>query len=155
MEFAEKIKQYRAHNDWTQQEVATKLGVSRKTISSWENGRSYPDIFMLVQLSDLYHVSLDDLLREDHEMINNYKQEHVSLAKQDRIFTISYLCNVVISLYFLWRALFGTGMINQLPPLGRFLAGAVVGLLSVNVYFLLSKADWKKQNRVTQVGGRS
>lgn len=44
MEFAEKIKQYRAHNDWTQQEVATKLGVSRKTISSWENGRSYPDI---------------------------------------------------------------------------------------------------------------
>lgn len=153
MEFAEKIKQYRAHNDWTQQEVATKLGVSRKTISSWENGRSYPDIFMLVQLSDLYQVSLDDLLREDHEMINNYKQEHVSLAKQDRIFTISYLCNVVISLYFLWRALFGTGMINQLPPLGRFLAGAVVGLLSVNVYFLLSKADWKKQNRVTQVGG--
>ena len=61
MEFAEKIKQYRAHNDWTQQEVATKLGVSRKTISSWENGRSYPDIFMLVQLSDLYLVSLDDL----------------------------------------------------------------------------------------------
>ena len=152
MEFAEKIKQYRAHNDWTQQEVATKLGVSRKTISSWENGRSYPDIFMLVQLNDLYQVSLDDLLREDHEMINNYKQEHASLAKQDRIFTISYLCNVVISLYFLWRALFGTGMINQLPPLGRFLAGAVVGLLSVNVYFLLSKADWKKQNRVTQVG---
>ena len=85
-------------------------------------------------------------------MINNYKQEHASLAKQDRIFTISYLCNVVISLYFLWRALFGTGMINQLPPLGRLLAGVVVGLLSVNVYFLLSKADWKNQNRFTQVG---
>lgn len=43
-------------------------------------------------------------------------------------------------------------MINQLPPLGRFLAGVVVGPLSVNVYFLLSKADWKKQNRFTQVG---
>lgn len=152
MEFAEKIKQYRAHNDWTQQEVATKLGVSRKTISSWENRRSYPDLFMFVQLSDLYHVSLDDLLREDHEMINNYQQEHASLAKQDRIFTISYLWNVVISLYFLWRALFGTGVINQLPPLGRFLAGTAVGLLSFNVYFLLTKADWKKQHRFTQVG---
>lgn len=84
MEFAEKIKQYRTHNDWTQQEVATKLGVSRKTISSWENVRSYPDIFMLVQLSDLYHVSLDDLLREDHEMIKNYKQEHASLLSKTR-----------------------------------------------------------------------
>lgn len=64
MEFAVKIKHYRQQNDWTQQVVAEKLGVSRKTISSWGNGRSYPDIFMLVQLSDLYHVSLDDLLRE-------------------------------------------------------------------------------------------
>lgn len=76
MEFATKIRNYRRQRDWTQQVVAEKLGVSRKTISSWENGRSYPDIFMLVQLSDLYRVSLDDLLREDHEMIDNYKQEH-------------------------------------------------------------------------------
>ncbi|QZN92940.1 helix-turn-helix domain-containing protein [Limosilactobacillus panis] len=96
MEFAVKIKHYRQQNDWTQQVVAEKLGVSRKTISSWENGRSYPDIFMLVQLSDLYHVSLDDLLREDHEMIDSYKQEHVTNAKYDRTFTISYIINVVL-----------------------------------------------------------
>lgn len=67
MEFAVKIKHYRQQNDWTQQVVAEKLGVSRKTISSWGNGRSYPDIFMLVQLSDLNHVSLDDLLRERND----------------------------------------------------------------------------------------
>ena len=90
MEFATKIKKYRQQNEWTQQTVAEKLGVSRKTVSSWENSRSYPDIFMLVQLSDLYHVSLDDLLREDHEMIDNYKQEHEANRKQDHTFVTSY-----------------------------------------------------------------
>lgn len=152
MEFANKIKQYRGHNDWTQQEVATKLGVSRKTISSWETGRSYPDIFMLVQLSDLYQVSLDDLLREDHEMIHNYKEEHDALAKRNRSFTASYLINIVTSLYFLWRVLLGNEIISQLPPLGRFICGAIIGLLSFNVYYLLNRADWKGLNHTTKLG---
>lgn len=152
MEFAVKIKNYRAQNKWTQQAVAEKLGVSRKTISSWENGRSYPDIFMLVQLSDLYHVSLDDLLREDHEMIDNYKQEHVANTKQDRVFTTSYLINVVTSLYFLVRTLFGTALINQLGSGWRMAIGIAVGLMSVNIYFLLSQVKWKNFSRTNQVG---
>ncbi len=152
MEFAVKIKHYRQQNDWTQQVVAEKLGVSRKTISSWENGRSYPDIFMLVQLSDLYHVSLDDLLREDHEMIDNYKQEHVTNAKQDRTFVISYIINVVATLYFLCRSLVGTSWLNQLQPGWRMLAGVLVGLMSFNIYFLLSKVEWKKMSRSTKIG---
>lgn len=152
MEFATKIRNYRQQSDWTQQVVAEKLGVSRKTISSWENGRSYPDIFMLVQLSDLYHVSLDDLLREDHEMIDNYKQEHVTNTRQDRTFAISYIINVVASLYFLCRSLIGTGWINQLQPGWRMLAGMLIGLMSVNIYFLLSKAEWKTSSRSTKVG---
>lgn len=151
MEFAKKIKQYRTQNRWPQQEVATKLAVSRKTISSWENGRSYPDVFMLVRISDLYRVSLDDLLREDKKMIDNYKQEHVASVKKDRNFTSSYLINIVTSLYFLWRALFGTGVVNQLPPLGRMIVGAVVGLLSFNIYYLLSQANWRGFSRGIQL----
>lgn len=133
MEFAVKIKHYRQQNDWTQQVVAEKLAVSRKTISSWENGRSYPDVFMLVQLSDLYHISLDDLLREDHEMIDNYKQEHVTKTKQDHTFVISYIINVVATLYFLCRSLIGTSWLNQLHPGWRMLAGVLVGLMSFNM----------------------
>lgn len=138
MEFAVKIKHYRQQNDWTQQVIAEKLAVSRKTISSWENGRSYPDVFMLVQLSDLYHISLDDLLREDHEMIDNYKQEHVTKTKQDHTFVISYIINVVATLYFLCRSLIGTSWLNQLHPGWRMLAGVLVGLMSFNM------ADCKK-----------
>ena len=92
MNFAQKMKSYRQKNNWTQQEVAERLNVSRKTISSWGNSRSYPDVFMLVQVSDLYRVSLDDLLREDHEMIDNYKQEHEINKKERRTFIFSYIC---------------------------------------------------------------
>lgn len=152
MDFAMKIKSYRKQNAWTQQDVAEKLGVSRKTISSWENGRSYPDIFMLVQLSDLYHVNLDDLLREDHKMINNYKKEHVANTKKDREFVISYLLNLAASLYFLCRALVGPSFISQLQPGWRLIIGILFGLLTVNVYFLLSRANWKAINRTDKVG---
>ncbi|WP_433597005.1 helix-turn-helix transcriptional regulator [Limosilactobacillus reuteri] len=45
MKFADKMKLYRYQKGWTQQDVAERLLISRKIISSWENGRSYPDIF--------------------------------------------------------------------------------------------------------------
>lgn len=99
------MKLYRRQKEWTQQDVAERLLISRKTISSWENGRSYPDIFMLVQISDLYHVSLNDLLREDHEMIDNYKEEHTMNAKKDNTFTISYIINLLACVYFLFQTI--------------------------------------------------
>lgn len=46
----------------TQQEVADMLGISNKTLSSWESGRSYPDILVLPALAELYGVSTDEIL---------------------------------------------------------------------------------------------
>lgn len=152
MDFATKVKKYRAQHEWTQQVVAEKLGVSRKTISSWENGRSYPDIFMLVQLSDLYHVSLDDLLREDHEMIDNYKKEHVANAKQDQTFIVAYLINGATTLYFLYRALFGVHFLSQLPLGWQVFAGILLVIATANIYFLLSRISWRDVNRANKVG---
>lgn len=47
----------------TQQEVADRLGVSNKTVSSWETGASYPDISMLSSIAELYGVTCDEILR--------------------------------------------------------------------------------------------
>ena len=54
-------------NSWglTQADVANQLFVTRQTISSWEQGKSYPDLNMLVRLSEVYQVSLDSLLKGD------------------------------------------------------------------------------------------
>ncbi|MCC4422686.1 helix-turn-helix domain-containing protein [Limosilactobacillus reuteri] len=151
MKFADKMKLYRRQKEWTQQDVAERLLISRKTISSWENGRSYPDIFMLAQISDLYHVSLDDLLREDHEMINNYKEEHTMNAKKDNTFTISYIINFLACIYFLFQTI-GLVKITSLSSSWRVVLGVMVGIALLNVYYLISKCDWKKVKRQEKVG---
>lgn len=151
MEFAQKMKEYRNRHNWTQQEVADKLNVSRKTISSWENKRSYPDIFMLVQISDLYHVTLDDLIREDHEMINNYKKEHATDVKKDRDFVVSYWINIVGSIYFILSSC-GLVRISMLPDGLRWIFGALVALVIVNAFFLLGQTDWQQLSKPTKLG---
>lgn len=53
----------RKSKGYTQQEVAEKLGVSNKTVSSWETGASCPDISMLPVLAELYNVTCDEIIR--------------------------------------------------------------------------------------------
>lgn len=71
MKIGEKIKKQRTLNKWTQEQLAGLLNVSRSTVSSWEVGRNYPDLEMIIILSDLLGISLDTLLREDSEMIKD------------------------------------------------------------------------------------
>lgn len=75
---AVQLKGARQKSGYSQNEVATILHITRQAISKWENGRSYPDIDNLVYLSDLYSVSIDQLLKENDELkdrININKQE--------------------------------------------------------------------------------
>ena len=65
MELEKQLKRYRAELDLTQEELAEKAYVSRQTVSNWETGKSYPDIHSLLLLSDLFHVSLDELVKGD------------------------------------------------------------------------------------------
>lgn len=80
MTVAEMIKKTRAEANMTQEEYGAKFGVSRQTVSSWENERSLPDLQMLIDICNTYHVSLDKLLNEDKEFVekidfyNKYKK---------------------------------------------------------------------------------
>ncbi|WP_119327373.1 helix-turn-helix domain-containing protein [Companilactobacillus musae] len=65
MELCEQLKKYRKQNNLTQRDLALKLNVSDKTISSWETGRTYPDISLLINLSSILKVSLDEFLKGD------------------------------------------------------------------------------------------
>ena len=55
MEIGNKLKAARNEANFTQEEIAEKLGVSRQTISNWENSKSYPDIISVIKLSDIYN----------------------------------------------------------------------------------------------------
>ena len=69
MEIGKKLKEARLNRDLTQEVIAEKLNVSRQTISNWENEKSYPDIISVIELSTLYSISLDDLLKGDDAIL--------------------------------------------------------------------------------------
>lgn len=68
MDIGTKLKNARIDASMTQEQVAEALGVSRQTVSNWENERTYPDIVSVVRLSDLYAISLDRLLKGEEAM---------------------------------------------------------------------------------------
>lgn len=74
MEIGKKLKDARVKSGFTQEYVAEEIQVSRQTISNWENEKSYPDIVNVIRLSDLYCVSLDELLRGDQDMIKHLEE---------------------------------------------------------------------------------
>lgn len=71
MNIGKRIKEERRKKEWTQEQLGEKLNVSRSAVSSWEVGRNYPDLETIILISDLFEVSLDQLLREDEDMTKN------------------------------------------------------------------------------------
>ncbi len=78
MKFGERLKRARIEMDLTQEQVANDFFITRQTISSWENEKTYPDISSLIKLSDYYHISLDILLKEDVGMRESLEKKEVS-----------------------------------------------------------------------------
>ncbi|BAL61895.1 helix-turn-helix domain-containing protein [Melissococcus plutonius] len=87
MELSVQLKSWRNKNGWTQKDLAEKLNVSDKTISSWETGRTYPDISMLLNLSELFNISLDEFMRGDSKMIKKIDKD-LKLTKTYKLFLI-------------------------------------------------------------------
>jgi len=75
MKLNERLKLARTQSGYTQQEVANILHISRATVSSWEVGRTLPSLDFIIDLSNLYNLSLDILLKEDMVMINQVSKE--------------------------------------------------------------------------------
>ncbi len=88
VDIGNKIKNARAKAGLTQEQAAEALGVSRQTISNWENEKTYPDIVSVVKMSDLYGVSLDHLLKGEPPMSEylDYLGESTNIVKsRDRL----------------------------------------------------------------------
>ena len=97
MEIGKKLKAARSRTGLTQEQVAEHLFVSRQTISNWENEKSYPDIVSVVRLSDLYSISLDELLKGDAEMLKHLG-ESTDIVKSNRKLILAVLANIGVFL---------------------------------------------------------
>ena len=79
MEIGSQIKRHRTEHGLSQDDLAAKIYVSRQTISSWENDKTYPDVESLLLLSVLFGVTVDELIKGDMEAMkeaieNDYKK---------------------------------------------------------------------------------
>lgn len=69
MILADKIIEERKKNGWSQEELASKLGVSRQAVSKWESSGSIPDLQRILQMSELFGVTTDYLLKDEIEEV--------------------------------------------------------------------------------------
>ncbi|WP_371185057.1 helix-turn-helix domain-containing protein [Thalassotalea maritima] len=80
MILAEKISKLRKQLGWSQEELAEKLDVSRQSISKWESNISIPELNKIIKLAEVFEVSTDFLLKDEHDMV---QIEHVPSRVKD------------------------------------------------------------------------
>lgn len=91
MNIGEKIRAAREISGLTQMQAAERLLVSRQTVSNWENGKSLPDICSVVRMSELYGVSLDELLKGDREMLDKMERDAKVQKAEKRVMRFSLI----------------------------------------------------------------
>lgn len=75
MELGNRIKAEREKLNMSQDELAQKMNISRQAISKWETGISYPDIEKILKLSEIFNLSLDELVKGDKDFQQNLIKE--------------------------------------------------------------------------------
>ncbi len=79
MVFSEKLQILRKNKGLTQEELAEKLGVSRQAVAKWESSLVYPDIYNLIQISNLMNVSVDYLVKDQNCAVNISREEQTDI----------------------------------------------------------------------------
>lgn len=81
MNLSENLKKIRKENNLSQEQLAEKLGVSRQAVSKWESNQAYPEMDKVVQLAQMFHLNIDDLLNQDIGEVNSEKQAKTAINK--------------------------------------------------------------------------
>lgn len=97
MEIGAQIKKYREAQGLSQEALAEKIFVTRQTISNWETGKSYPDVHSLMLLGGVFNVSIDQLVKEDIDImkkeINHAKVREFN--RLGRVFSILFVFSLL------------------------------------------------------------
>ena len=125
----------RKEKQLTQEEFGRLFHVTRQTVSNWENGKSYPELQILVSISDQFDISLDTLLKEDSKMVQSIDKERVmGIIKREKS-VVDFFTGV------------GTGIIVSClfsPDSSLRTAVIIVGIIMVCIgWYKKSKSDKK------------
>ena len=140
MELGNRIKELRKAQNINQDELAEKLFVSRQTISNWENDKSYPDIQSVLLLSEVFNVSVDQLLKGDVEKMERIitEQTHADINKMNT-YAIGMLISIIALLISTPVLAFTIGFWFFIP---------FVVLFACTMYFATRIEKYKKEYNV-------
>lgn len=131
MTFGEKLKKLRTDNGLTQDELAEKIYVTRTAISKWETDKGYPSIDSLKQLSNLFEITIDELI-SDSDIEN---KQLLDKAKSRKFYLCAMVCLAIATVCAI------IGYFTALPYLNIVSIAAVVAYM---VFGILSKPKYKR-----------
>ena len=129
-----RLQRLRAQYNWSQQELADQVYVTRQTISNWETGKNYPDLQSLLLLSKIFAISLDDLVKGDLEIM----RETIKRSDIHSMYVYTYLMIGLIM-----AAIIAFGLAIHRFGWPGYLLAIVLYFLSLVVAFRIEKI--KKQ----------
>lgn len=138
MELGTQIKKYRSELGLSQDELAERIFVSRQSISNWENEKNYPDIKSLVLLSEVFAVSLDNLVKGDIEIMKKEidAQELAKFQRDSAVFSVLFIAMLLLPI-----------------PLAEFFGQAglaiYMAVLGVGLYFAVKVEAHKKRFNIS------
>ncbi|MBU7567664.1 helix-turn-helix transcriptional regulator [Weissella hellenica] len=95
MDLGTKIKVQRERKHWSQQELADQIHISRQSISKWEQNRALPSITNIIMMSNLFNMSLDELMKDDATLAAQMDAK-MKVSKTLRGFLISLLSAFIL-----------------------------------------------------------
>lgn len=128
MSVGEKIKTCRKEIGFSQEYVSEKINVSRQTISNWENGKTLPDIYSLISLSELYNISLDELIKGDTSMMKKFKADESLKERTMKIIGVAGLALIAFSI--------GHNQILGNSDISSFIMGTSTGIVVGSIVLL-------------------
>ena len=98
MELGGQIKRHRARLGLSQEELAEKIFVTRQSVSNWETGKTYPDLQSLLRLSELFGLSLDELIKGDIEIMKETidREEIQKMNRWGNLLAVLFLAMVIL-----------------------------------------------------------
>ena len=140
------LRELRKENSLTQEQLAERMGVARRTVSRWETGSNMPDLDILIELSDLYSVDLREILsteRKSETMDKELKETVLKVAdysneEKERLMRRMHwlmLAGVIGMAVYLIVVLFGLESDPLFELIGSMALGAANGVLIVGLIF--------------------
>lgn len=143
MRIGDKIKNARIQKGYTQEQAAENLSVSRQTISNWENGKSLPDIISIIKMSELYELSLDEMMKGDKALLKKVERDVGAVKTEKKIIKFAWISIVIGTILII------LGEILEGNPFIDFMNGALpwvlLGLMFLFAILYLNKEEKDKE----------